>query len=66
MSAMVALLWSEVFTFTFMTLVSMSAWEITAVMCVGFTGSIHTVCQIPVTAVYQIWLGLEVCFPLDW
>jgi len=35
----------------------------TEVICAGATGSIHKVCQIPDTGVYQIPSGLEVCFP---
>ena len=30
------------------------------------TGSIQTVCQIPVTEVYQIPRGLLTCFPRGW
>ena len=27
------------------------------------TGSIHTVCQMPLTGVYQMPLGFSTCFP---
>ena len=30
------------------------------------TGSIHTLCQIPVTGVYQIPLGTVTCLPQGW
>ena len=30
------------------------------------TGSSHTVCQIPLTGVYQMPLGFVTCFPRDW
>src|SRR5690606_20761915 len=36
------------------------------VICLGATGSSHTVCHIPVTGVYQIPSGLLTCFPLGW
>lgn len=30
------------------------------------TGSIHTVCQMPVTGVYQMPRGLSACLPRGW
>ena len=30
------------------------------------TGSIHMVCQIPLTGVYQMPLGLSACLPRGW
>ena len=30
------------------------------------TGSIHTVCQMPLTGVYQMPLGFSTCFPRGW
>ena len=45
-------------------LFSQSVLEVTAVMCWIGTVSNQTVCQIPVTGVYQILLGTWTCLPL--
>jgi hypothetical protein len=50
-------------TVTASVFVSMSGVSVTASMALSGTGSIQTVCQIPVTDVYQMPFGRLTCLP---
>ena len=70
---------SRIFTSTRSPVVQFSAATVTAMffwsrlgmalmpeMWLFATGSIHTVCQMPLTGVYQMPLGFSTCFPRGW